>query len=371
MYKKLSFFGILIFSILSICAQEKTKDSLFDKESKTFMVLPLITNNPAMKTGFGAMPMFFFKLKKNDTISPPSMLILYGVYTTNKSHILIPAARLFWNEDKNRMNIAAGNVRINNDFSYDVEGEELQLVFSEIRSFVTAEYSRKVFGDFYVGALYLGMKTDYKFDQGSDEENEFTKDFFEENGIEDNFVSSIGLSLSFDNTDYVYYPTKGLSFTIRPKLNRDWLGSDNDYEDTDYTAAYYTPLSIKSVLAIGLAGGFATGDVPFDGYQNYGVQNSLRGYTTGKYKGRHMVALQAEYRRAIYKRWGGVVFAGTGSVWGNEDNGEESFERNWLPSAGLGARFMISREKKINLRLDYAIGVDGNQGLYFGIMEAF
>ena len=84
-----------------------------------------------------------------------------------------------------------------------------------------------------------------------------------------------------------------------------------------------------------------------------------------------MVAVQTEYRRNIYKRWGAVAFMGTGSIWGNEENGEESFERKWLPSAGLGVRFMASREKKINLRLDYALGVNGNQGLYFGIMEAF
>ncbi len=363
----------VITSILSSIAQEKVKDSLFDKESKTFMVLPLITNNPAMKTGFGAMPMFFFKLKKNDTISPPSMLMLYGVYTTNKSHILIPAARLYWNEDKNRMNIAAGNVRINNDFEYEIEDmdEDLNLVFSELRSFVMVEYSRKIIGNFYLGALYLGMQTKYKFDQGSDEENDFTEEFFNDSGIGDNFVSSIGLNISFDNRDYVYNPTKGISFSIRPKLNRDWLGSDSDYEDTDYTASYYTPLSVNSTLAIGLAGGFATGDVPFDGYQNYGTKNSLRGYSSGKYKGKNMIALQAEYRRTVYNRWGGVVFAGTGSVWGNENDGEETFERKWLPSAGLGARFMISREKRINLRLDYAVGVDGNQGLYFGIMEAF
>lgn len=235
---------------------------------------------------------------------------------------------------------------------------------------MTFEYSRKIIGNFYLGGLYLGMKTDYKFDQGSDEENEFTEEFFEENGIEDNFVSSLGLNLSFDNRDYVYYPTSGFNISIRPKFNREWLGSDNDYVDTDYTAAYYRGIGSKGVLAIGLAGGFATGDVPFDGYQNYGVRNNLRGYTTGKYRGKYMIAFQGEYRRTIYKRWGGVVFAGGGSVWGN-DREEETFERSWLPSAGIGARFMASREKKINLRLDYAIGVDGNQGLYFGIMEAF
>jgi len=68
---------------------------------------------------------------------------------------------------------------------------------------------------------------------------------------------------------------------------------------------------------------------------------------------------------------GAVAFAGTGSVWGNEDNGEEFFERTWLPSIGAGIRYMVSKEKRINLRLDFATGVDGNQGVYFGIMEAF
>lgn len=55
----------------------------------------------------------------------------------------------------------------------------------------------------------------------------------------------------------------------------------------------------------------------------------------------------------------------------DEDTGESAFQRDWLPSLGTGLRFMVSRAKKINLRLDYAWGVDGNQGLYFGIMEAF
>ena len=81
-----------------------------------------------------------------------------------------------------------------------------------------------------------------------------------------------------------------------------------------------------------------------------------------------MVALQAEYRRKVYKRWGAVAFAGTGSIWGNENNGEETFERTWLPSVG---KIYGIKEKRINLRLDYAVGVDGNQGVYFGIMEAF
>ena len=362
----------LLISNLSLHAQEKKNDSVFDTSSRTFLILPLVINNPVFDTGFGAMPMYFFKFNPDDTISPPSMATVIGIYSTNKSYVFLPSARFYWNEDKNRATLVGGPVRTNMDFVYEQEGsEDIRLVYSELRSFITMEYSRKIIGDFYLGLLYLGTKTSYKFDQGSDEQNEFTKEFFQENGITDNFISSIGLNLSFDNRDYVYYPTKGLSFSIRPKLNREWLGSDNDYVDTDFNASYFIPLSAKGILAFGMAGGIATGDVPFDGYQTYGTRNNLRGYPGGKYRGRNMVAIQTEYRRNIYNRWGGVVFAGTGSIWGHDEEGEETFERNWLPSAGIGARYMVSLEKRINIRLDYAIGVDGNQGVYFGIMEAF
>jgi outer membrane protein assembly factor BamA len=324
-----------------------------------------------MDTGFGGLGMYFFKIDKEDKASPPSLASLYAIYTTNNSYIFTPFGRFFWNEDKNRASFAVGTLRINNDFTYDEQGNDLRLVYSEIRNFITAEYSRKIMGDFYLGVLYLGTRTKYKFDQGSDQENDFTRDFFAQNGIKDNFVSSIGLNLSFDNRDYPYYPTRGFTFSIRPKLNRAWLGSDNDYIDTDYKFSYFNSLQDNLILAFNISGGFASGDVPFDGYQNYGVRNSLRGYEAGKYKGRNMIASQAELRWRFHNKWGGVVFGGTGSVWGNENNGEEEFERTWLPSAGLGLRYMVSQEKKINLRLDYAVGVDGNQGIYFGVMEAF
>lgn len=361
---------ILASSELSF-GQEKEADTLFDSSSKTFLTLPLIINNPAFQTGFGAVPMYFFKFDRDDELSPPSMASVVGLYSTNKSYVLLGMAKLFWDRDKNRANVAFGPTRVNYDFAYQTDaGQDIRLVYSEQRNFILLEYSRKIVGDFYLGALYLGTQTNYRFNEGTDEENEFTREFFEENGIKDNFISSIGLNLSFDNRDYVYYPTSGLSFSLRPKLFRSWLGSDNDYVDTDFNATYFKSWTYKNVLGFSLAGGIASGDVPFDGYQTYGTRNNLRGYPGGKYRGKNMVALQAEYRRIIHKRWGAVAFAGSGSIWGNEQE-EESFERNWLPSAGIGARYMVSKEKRINLRLDYAFGVDGNQGLYFGIMEAF
>ncbi|MFK5854850.1 MAG: BamA/TamA family outer membrane protein [Bacteroidota bacterium] len=371
MRKRVSFLiAIAIVLSAGVKAQNKDIDTFFNESSNTLTGVPLINNNPAMKTGFGAMGMYFFKFDEKDTISPPTTINLMGLYSTNKSYFAAINSRLFWSEDKNRASFATGVANVNNDFLYDIDNNDVRLVYTENRKFITLEYSRKIIGEFYLGLLYLGMQTNYAFENGTEEENDFAREFFEQNSITNNFVSSIGFNISFDTRDYVYYPTSGLMFSIRPKFNTKWLGSDNNYTDTDFEAAYYIPLASNQVLAFALGGGFATGDVPFDGYQNYGVRNNLRGYQAGKYKGKHMLAGQAEYRWRFYRRWGAVAFAGVGSIWGN-DQEEEIFEQQLLPSGGLGMRFMISREKRINLRLDYALGIDGNQGLYFGVMEAF
>ena len=108
--------------------------------------------------------MYFFKIDKEDEASPPSLAALYAIYPTNNSYIFAPFGRFFWNEDKNRASFAVGAVRINNDFTYDDQGNDLRLVYAELRNFLTAEYSRKIIGEFYLGVLYLGTKTNYKFD---------------------------------------------------------------------------------------------------------------------------------------------------------------------------------------------------------------
>jgi len=390
-----TFYLLTVFLVMSISAfsqkpgEKKTRkgkkervsvDSAFNKNSKTFVAIPIINNNPTMKTGFGANTMYIFKINKKDKKSQPSMVSLMGFYTTNKSYVVVPMASLFWNENKNRAMVVVGTVGINHDHTYTDEGteehpldppEDITLVYKEMKTFFWLEYSRKVIGDLYLGVNYSGAKVSYKFDQGTDEENQFTEDFFEKRGITDDFISSLGLNIFFDSRDYVYYPTTGYQLVAKPKFYQTWLGSDNNYTDTDIKLIGYFSLRSNMVLASMIYGGFSTGDVPFSGYQSYGMRNNLRGYPTGKYRGKYMITGQAELRWRFYRRWGAVFFAGTGSIWGSEDDEYNFATRSWLPAAGAGARFMISRVKKINIRVDYAIGVDGNMGLYFGMMEAF
>ena len=45
-------------------------------------------------------------------------------------------------------------------------------------------------------------------------------------------------------------------------------------------------------------------------------------------------------------------------------------KRDILPGGGVGVRFALTKENKINLRVDYAWGKDST-AFYVGIMEVF
>src|SRR5260370_20298079 len=95
-----------------------------------------------------------------------------------------------------------------------------------------------------------------------------------------------------------------------------------------------------------------TGDpIPFFELCQFGMMGDLRGYQLGRYRDRTMFATQAEWRVTLWRRFGATVFGGVGEVapkWSGYD------AENLLPSAGLGLRYNLSKQRRINLRLDLA-----------------
>ena len=79
-----------------------------------------------------------------------------------------------------------------------------------------------------------------------------------------------------------------------------------------------------------------------------------------------MYAVQGEYRWQINEKWIATGFAGFGEV----AHSASEFGNNFLPAAGVGARFVISQKHRVSLSLDYAFGKDGGE-IYVGVGEAF
>ena len=80
-----------------------------------------------------------------------------------------------------------------------------------------------------------------------------------------------------------------------------------------------------------------------------------------------MLASEVELRQWIWRRFGGVVFAGLGQVAPAID---EFKSDALLWSVGLGIRFQLTEKNRLNYRTDLAWGRNGFQ-FYFSLSEAF
>ncbi len=83
-----------------------------------------------------------------------------------------------------------------------------------------------------------------------------------------------------------------------------------------------------------------------------------------------MFNFEAEYRLRtswLKDRVGFVGFAGVGKVFGDYNSFSDA---DILPMAGVGARYMLQQDSRMNVRFDNTVGREGVM-FYFGIMEAF
>jgi len=107
------------------------------------------------------------------------------------------------------------------------------------------------------------------------------------------------------------------------------------------------------------------GNAPFFNMAQLGGTRRLRGYFEGKFRDKHLLLAQAELRQEGFGRFGGVAFAGMGTVFGSAG---ESLE--WRPNGGIGLRYQLDKKQKLNIRADYGFGVK-SQGFYLTFGEAF
>jgi hypothetical protein len=94
----------------------------------------------------------------------------------------------------------------------------------------------------------------------------------------------------------------------------------------------------------------------------------MRGYFMGRYRDRHYLTAQAEYRRMVWWRLGFAAFAGAGEVFGSEGSDFRLSNLQW--SVGGGLRLLFNRAERVNLRVDFGVG-KSTTGLYFQLEEAF
>ncbi len=328
--------------------------------SKTvrFAAVPIINYNRTQGIILGAFTSAFYKVNKNDTISPVSNTMLLGIYTHEKSWVLGVLQQFFLKEDKWRIRLAG--IRADANFQFFNGDADANIGnfedYSTDAVIVMTQIQRKIWKRLYGGFYGEYYNTKTYFTAHSD-------------SLDERNLSNIGYIFSDDSRDNVYFPIKGIFMNFKNQFYRDWIGSDNNFirYKVNYNHFFDLLNDQRHILVARANFEIATGNVPFQAQAIVGMDD-IRGYSQGKYRGNQVYALQSEYRWMFNNsRFGTVGFLGVASA---VESFSDIFNSSLLPGAGVGLRYRLIRSLKINIGVDVGFGKD-DYSLTFRIGEAF
>lgn len=332
-----------------------------EDEERSWIAAPLVVMNPAFGNGGGAVGLYFFRPDPADTVSPESTAGLVGLYSDTDSYFAGLFAKAFLKEDLWRVAGGAVNGKINNEF--EIAGFNQTVEFSTLVNAVFTRIDRRIAGNYFLGGNAGIVDINYR------EGNDASKIYFDLFDVEDNLSGQFAFIGFHDSRDDVRYPENGNYSEATLTFVPEWLGSVEGYHALEIFANQYVSTLERQVLALRAYGRFTPSDTPYSGLSSLGRQSDLRGYTTGEKVAENLIALQAEYRWFVTRRIGLVGFAGVSELYNGsiKNINDDTF----YPSAGLGFRYMLHEENKMNFRFDYAWGSRDERGFYVGIGEAF
>lgn len=344
--------GLLLFSLCAFAAQTDTVPPAPDK--KNLLAFPFVVRSLETDWGFGGILARFFKADKRDSTIRTSDVNLLGLYTLRKQLILVLSSTIFFpKEDKIARFQASYSYYPDNFWGLgnhtshtDEEG------FSQKQYFINPQFLKKITGNLYIGITYEFQHTGAV--------NYMAGGVFDRENIVGRYggnTSGVGPILSWDTRNNAYSPDHGFFAEMAYVYFDQHLGSHFNFKVFSIDLRTFIALSKKSVLALQGLGGFTGGNTPFRKLEELGGADMMRGYYGGRFTDKCLMAYQAEYRRFLFWRLGVVGFVSTGEV----AHTVGRFELNGFHTAyGGGARFALSKEEKLNLRVDYGVGKHSN-----------
>jgi outer membrane protein assembly factor BamA len=183
--------------------------------------------------------------------------------------------------------------------------------------------------------------------------------------------SGLGATLLVDDRNSITTPTRGNYFQVDLLHHAAFLGSDFSYSHVAIDARTYVAVRRgKDVIALSAYGQFNGPDVPIQAMALLSNVSSLwvmRGVYLGRFRDRHELVGQVDYRGHLKGRFGYVVFGSAGNVFGAGTDVLDDVKFTY----GAGLRFNVNPADPLNLRVDFTLTSFGSGGLSIGATEAF
>ena len=181
-------------------------------------------------------------------------------------------------------------------------------------------------------------------------------------------VVGLGPALVYDSRSTVRAPLSGSLLTLGIVSYGPWTGSQHRFTAFETDARRYFHLVGEHVIAARFVWQSTWGSVPFTHLPAVAGSGFLRGFVRGRFLDNHAVGAEVEYRFPIWERLSGAVFGGAGQV---APSPKQFRLEGFHVAAGLGLRFALVPEERLNLRLDVAASEERTVRPYFAPLEAF
>ena len=330
-----------------------------------FVIAPLPIVNPTLDNGFALVLGYLYRLDLQDQTTPPSASGLAGFKTSNGSWAAAALQSLHLAHDRFRILAVVAYSDINYEFfgigqSAGNAGPSIEL--NQAGSIGMFEGLVRIAPRWYAGARYqiLRMTVGTGSIPLPDGPTLPALDA-------DLRTASLGPRVEYDSRDNPFYPRSGMLMRGIFSFYGEAVGGQRRYQVYEGWLNRYRAIGSRHVLAWHIGACGTDGSVPFYDVCLLGKSQDLRGYTTGQYRDRTMLAAQAEWRSELWWRFGATAFAGAGEV---APDFESFTWKDVLPGTGIGARFILAKRNHVNLRVDYAWGKNSS-ALYVGVAEAF
>ena len=355
---------------------EAARDIEPGHEKAGLFVLPLLYYTPDTRWAAGAFGVYYFRLPDTDGRAPATRLSyvkLLADYTQNKQVDVWSSWNIFL-PDESWLFKGEARYRIYPDRFYGIgnntpeENEEryqYDYIMGKLLAMKKFQPGNLKF-PFFFGT---DIQYTYAYNLERSPEGQLSKGNIA--GSRGGLNSGLGLVWLIDSRDNVVNATRGVYAEASTYFFSPSFGGDFKYLNINLVVNRYYRVFRRAkrdhVIATNIVANLNSGAPPFINLAAVGNDDLLRGYPRYRYRDKHFIGGQAEYRFPIWWRVSGVAFLGIGDVF--SDPGDVEF--NTLKySYGAGLRFAVNRQEGLNIRFDYGFG-KGSNTFYISLTEAF
>lgn len=332
-----------------------------------FFPVPIIAYKPETRWVLGISLTQLIRSKKFDSTTRTSAIRLNTSYSQNDQFSVRLMGEVFTNKNKfDLQGLVQYTNFVENYYGIGInQPDKYELYYFKMMA-ANLKGSYQIIPGLFAGVQYnLVEMYDLRYDNNSSINMESSK----VTGTSPNgsLSSGAGFDLEYDDRNNIFFPTKGQDIELSNFFYNTVFGSGYNFTNLTLDARKYIGLWKENVLAVQTFFNLNTGNIPFRLMGTLGSDAYMRGYYSGIYRNNNAMAFQTELRKTIWGPLGMIAFAGFGTV--SATVGDLS--TNLKPCYGVGLRVMAIPKEKMNIRLDYGMGIDGMSAFYLTMAEAF